>query len=102
MKIFYVNMLQNGMTPAAALRAAQNSIRQNPAWSSPHYWAAFTLQGEYRQLIKSTPVASAPVYPKALAGVALLALLAGAAWFYRRGRVRRAAQRAASYSTVNK
>ena len=32
MKRFYANMLQGGMTPAAALRAAQNSIRQQPQW----------------------------------------------------------------------
>ena len=106
MKIFYVNMLQNGMTPAAALRAAQNSIRQKPEWRSPHYWAAFTLQGEYRQLIKSTPVAGMTIYPKVIVGVALLALMVFAAWLYRHGRGRRAAQRAAaaaeSYSTVNR
>jgi hypothetical protein len=58
MKRFYSNMLQHGMTPAAALRAAQNSIRQEPNWSSPYYWAAFTLQGDYRQVIKS-PTATA-------------------------------------------
>ncbi|MDX6694575.1 MAG: hypothetical protein QOF02_2178 [Blastocatellia bacterium] len=105
MKIFYVNMLQNGMTPAAALRAAQNSIRQRPEWRSPHYWAAFTLQGEYRQLIKSTPVADAPAYSKMIMGGALLmllALLAGAGWLYRRRRWRRAVRRAESYSTANK
>jgi CHAT domain-containing protein/predicted negative regulator of RcsB-dependent stress response len=52
MKIFYTNMLQHGMTPGEALRAAQNSIRQDPNWRSPYYWAAFTLQGEYSQVIK--------------------------------------------------
>jgi hypothetical protein len=52
MKQFYINMLQNGMAPAAALRDAQNVIRNRPEWKSPHYWAGFTLQGEYRLLIK--------------------------------------------------
>ena len=51
MKHFYVNMLQKNMTPASALREAQNTIRQDPRWKSPHYWAAFTLQGEYKQKI---------------------------------------------------
>ena len=51
MKHFYANMLQKSMTPASALREAQNTIRQDPRWSSPHYWAAFTLQGEYKQKI---------------------------------------------------
>ena len=53
MKHFYANMLQKGMTPAAALRAAQNTIRRDPQWQSPHFWAAFTLQGEYKQVIKA-------------------------------------------------
>jgi CHAT domain-containing protein len=51
MKYFYENMLRKDMTPAAALREAQNTIRQDARWSSPHYWAAFTLQGEYKQKI---------------------------------------------------
>jgi CHAT domain-containing protein len=51
MKHFYTNMLQRGMPPAAALRAAQNTIREQPQWSSPYYWAAFTFQGDYQQSI---------------------------------------------------
>ena len=86
MKRFYSNMLQGGLPPAAALRAAQNSIRQEPQWRSPYYWAAFTLQGEYRQVIKSTPAGGVATYPKTIAGGALLVLLlAGAAWRHRRG-----------------
>src|SRR5262249_9073792 len=38
MKRFYTEMLRNGKAPGEALRAAQNSIRQVPEWSSPHYW----------------------------------------------------------------
>jgi CHAT domain-containing protein len=87
MKRFYANMLQRGRTPAAALRAAQNSIRQEPQWRSPYYWAAFTLQGEYRQAIGRAPAGAAPMYPKIIVGVALSALLlAGAAWRHRRRR----------------
>jgi hypothetical protein len=55
MKLFYIEMLQNGKTPAEALRLAQNSIRQIPRWSAPHYWAGFTLQGEYRYPVYSPP-----------------------------------------------
>ncbi len=54
MKRFYVEMLKNGKPPAEALRSAQNSIRQEPQWSSPHYWAGFTLQGEYRYVVNSS------------------------------------------------
>lgn len=91
MKLFYTNMLQDGMTPAAALRAAQNSIRQNPNWRSPHYWAAFTLQGEYRQVIKPTPAYETPISRKIGVGVALLMLMTGAVWWYRRQRAVRSA-----------
>jgi CHAT domain-containing protein len=52
MKLFYNNMLKRGMKTGEALRAAQNSIRQRPEWRSPHYWAAFTLQGEYPRAIQ--------------------------------------------------
>jgi CHAT domain-containing protein len=53
MKRFYIEMLQNRKTPDEALRIAQNSIRQIPEWSAPHYWAGFTLQGEYRYVVNS-------------------------------------------------
>lgn len=84
MKRFYTNMLQRGMTPAAALRAAQNSIRQEPLWNSPYYWAAFTLQGEYRQVIKTSVGSDRQVY--LIFAVVLLTLLATAIWRFRRHR----------------
>jgi len=45
---FYRGMLKDGMRPAAALRAAQISLMNEPRWASPYYWASFTLQGEWR------------------------------------------------------
>lgn len=47
---FYDGVLQpdRKLTPAAALRAAQLALWRNPRWRAPYYWAAFTLQGEYR------------------------------------------------------
>ncbi|MEG3860510.1 tetratricopeptide repeat protein, partial [Microcoleus sp. herbarium12] len=48
MESFYQGMLQKGLTPAAALRAAQLEMLQQEQWHSPYYWAAFTLQGEWR------------------------------------------------------
>ena len=48
MRRFYREMLgKNRLAPAAALRAAQLSMRQEPRWRSPLYWAAFVLQGEW-------------------------------------------------------
>ncbi len=45
---FYRGMLQDKLSPAAALRAAQIKMQKNSKWSSPYDWAAFTLQGEWR------------------------------------------------------
>ena len=48
MKRFYQGMLVQKLRPAAALRAAQISMQKDKRWNNPHYWAAFTLQGEWR------------------------------------------------------
>jgi CHAT domain-containing protein len=46
---FYRGLLgPEKLSPAAALRAAQVSMAQDQRWSSPYYWAGFTLQGEPR------------------------------------------------------
>lgn len=45
---FYKKMLQAKQTPAAALRAAQIEMWQEKQWQAPYYWAAFTLQGEWK------------------------------------------------------
>lgn len=88
MKRFYSNMLQHGMTPTAALRSAQNSIRQEPQWRAPYYWAAFTIQGEYRQVIKPAPSKARLRY---LLIFAVAVLLVGLVWQYRRLRRMRTA-----------
>jgi CHAT domain-containing protein/Tfp pilus assembly protein PilF len=45
---FYEAMLSRGLSPAAALRAAQISAWRDKRWRAPYYWAAFTLQGEWK------------------------------------------------------
>jgi CHAT domain-containing protein len=45
---FYRGMLSEKLRPAAALRAAQISLMKESRWQSPFYWAAFTLQGEWK------------------------------------------------------
>ncbi|MGH9754942.1 MAG: CHAT domain-containing protein, partial [Blastocatellia bacterium] len=45
---FYRRMLIDGERPAAALRAAQVEMWRDKRWETPYYWAAFTLQGEWR------------------------------------------------------
>jgi CHAT domain-containing protein len=48
MKRFYRGMLNENLSPAAALRAAQVEMSKHDRWSAPYYWAGFVLQGEYR------------------------------------------------------
>ena len=49
MKRLYSAMLGSAaLTPAAALRAAQIEMWKTKSWENPYYWAAFTLQGEWR------------------------------------------------------
>jgi CHAT domain-containing protein/tetratricopeptide (TPR) repeat protein len=48
MKRFYRGMLKDGMRPAAALRAAQLEMMKQKRWAAPYFWAAFTMQGEWR------------------------------------------------------
>lgn len=86
MKRFYANMLQSGMTPAAALRTAQNSIRGEPQWNAPYYWAAFVLQGDYGQVVKARPVAAKTGTQRIILLLGLLILLIGAVGIYRRRR----------------
>ena len=94
MRRFYVEMLKNGKTPAEALRAAQNSIRQVPEWSAPHYWAGFTLQGEYRYVINVANPSHGWRRYSVVVIAAILLLLVGAYWYrYRVGK---------SYSTSKK
>jgi len=45
---FYEAMLSQGLRPAAALRAAQVAMSKDKRWMAPHYWAAFTLKGEWK------------------------------------------------------
>jgi CHAT domain-containing protein/tetratricopeptide (TPR) repeat protein len=48
MRRFYHGILAEGLSPAAALRSAQDAIRRQERWRAPYYWAGFTLQGEWR------------------------------------------------------
>ncbi len=87
MRQTYTNMLQKGLTPAAALRAAQNSLRQKPEWQAPYYWAGFTLQGKYRQVIKPlAAIKPASSYRILLLIGAILFLTGGALWVRHRRR----------------
>jgi CHAT domain-containing protein/tetratricopeptide (TPR) repeat protein len=48
MQRFYRGMLQDGLRPAAALRAAQLELLRQPRWSAPYFWSAFVTQGDWQ------------------------------------------------------
>ncbi|HIK11651.1 MAG TPA: CHAT domain-containing protein [Oscillatoriaceae cyanobacterium M33_DOE_052] len=48
MTLLYQKMLQQGLAPAAALRAAQLEMLKQEKWRSPFEWAGFVIQGDWR------------------------------------------------------
>jgi CHAT domain-containing protein len=44
---FYRALWTDGMRPAAALRAAQLSLREQRRWRDPYFWAGFVLEGDW-------------------------------------------------------
>ena len=52
MENFYQKMAEDKFTPSQALRQAQIKLRQNQQYQSPFYWAAFTVQGDFRNVPK--------------------------------------------------
>ena len=49
MKEFYGGMFgSRHLPPAAALRAAQQTISRQKQWAAPYYWAGFVLQGDWK------------------------------------------------------
>jgi hypothetical protein len=59
MSDFYGSMLQKGMPPAAALRAAKLKLMKEQRWRTPYFWAGFVFQGEYDNRI-ATNTSSSP------------------------------------------
>lgn len=47
MTSFYGGLFERGLTPPAALRAAQVELLTGSRWTRPFYWAGFVLQGEW-------------------------------------------------------
>jgi CHAT domain-containing protein len=80
MNHFYQAMFKEGLPPAAALQKAKQAMQANAAWHHPYYWAAFVLQGEYREGIQirssramRTPVVIALVTASGMLGFGLYA-----------------------------
>lgn len=51
---FYDALLVDRLPPPAALRKAQLSLKSDPQWSNPYYWAGFVLQGDFAPLPATT------------------------------------------------
>jgi CHAT domain-containing protein len=75
-KHFYSAMLRDGLAPSAALRAAKEKMWRQKRWRSPFYWAAFVLQGEYRQSVRPDDYVRRVVLFTAAAALALGLMLA--------------------------
>jgi CHAT domain-containing protein len=77
MKDFYSALLQEGLSPSAALRKAQIKMWQVDRRRSPYYWAAFVFQGEYQPASRFTEVKRGHIV-----GAAVAILLASIiAWY---------------------
>jgi CHAT domain-containing protein/tetratricopeptide (TPR) repeat protein len=48
MERFYRGLIEDGLQPVRALRAAQLGIRSERRWANPHFWAAFVVQGDWQ------------------------------------------------------
>jgi CHAT domain-containing protein/tetratricopeptide (TPR) repeat protein len=84
MRRFYESMFRDGLPPSAALRAAKEAVRRQKRWSAPYFWAAFVLQGEYRESIKVRRDAPWPVARAATALSLILLAVAAALFVWRR------------------
>lgn len=47
MSDYYRQMLQQGLSPTAALQKTQLAMWQSGNYAAPYYWAAFTIQGDW-------------------------------------------------------
>jgi CHAT domain-containing protein/tetratricopeptide (TPR) repeat protein len=80
MKNFYASLAGENVTPSKALQKAQIKMWQSGQYKSPFYWAAFTVQGDFRR----TPDFSRDFsYMIFFAATVSAILLIGLFWLYR-------------------
>ncbi len=84
MKNFYGAMANEKLTPPQALRQAQIKLRQIPQYQSPFYWAAFTVQGDFRTVPEISNT-----YGKAIYLFAFVPLLLIGIYLFRRTKLLR-------------
>jgi len=95
MSDFYRSMLQNGMPPAAALRAAKLKLMKEPRWRTPYFWAGFVFQGEYDNRIVVNKNSAPNLVLMLVASVFLI--LAGLMVYLRRRRLNTSSYRLESH-----
>ena len=84
MRQFYDAMLNRGISPPAALRAAKEQMWEHPRWHHPFYWAAFVIQGEYAGTITREPDHSSTFAKLGFLVAALMLVVGGCLYFKRR------------------
>jgi hypothetical protein len=82
MNQFYQAMLSEELPPAAALQKAKQAMQRHQRWHHPYYWAAFVLQGEYRDRVRIDSVGP----NKALVVAAILTTLFALGFYIHRRR----------------
>src|SRR5215213_9504707 len=75
MRHFYHAMFDEGLPPSAAMKKAKVAMWRQPRWRAPYYWAAFELQGEYRDTIKLNRTSHTLMYSAIVVAVVSLLLL---------------------------
>jgi CHAT domain-containing protein/predicted negative regulator of RcsB-dependent stress response len=85
MRRFYQGLLRDGLTPAAALRAAQAGMWKEKRWRAPYFWAGFVLQGEYSRKVQVNSD-SRRIYQAGIAVILLLGVTAAGLYVFRRKR----------------
>ena len=72
MKLFYLKMFKEGMSPAEALRAAQVSLSGQKRWNSPYYWAGFVCKANGGRSVNTPGTARFPADPEQRRGAHLM------------------------------
>jgi CHAT domain-containing protein len=74
---FYVSLVSDNLSASKALRNAQMKMWQDPRYRSPFYWAAFTIQGDYRRTSQFTSGYRYTGYLWIVAGLVILLSIYG-------------------------
>ena len=80
MKNFYGFLAEGSITTSQALRKAQMKMWENPRYKYPFYWAAFTVQGDFK---RAPQISGGFNYSYLLLLLPLIALTAVGYWIYK-------------------